>query len=185
MTASVISDLIPHSADDHGLSAQNLLDLFTAIRPELLAVLRRRTKDAEVAADLVQDLFVRLLSIRTILPDQQQARAYVFRMAVNIAIDRARCEMRRQEILNGIHLLFEDAVPDPETLAVSRDQIRRIAEALDELPPKCREVFMLARVQGLPHKEIAAHLGVSISLVEKYQSRAFRHCKGRLAEHRS
>lgn len=150
----------------------------------MLHFLRRRTGNIETATDLVQDLFLRLASIRTILPDRNQARAYIFRMASNIAIDRARVEARRSEILRGVDILFQDAAPDPEALAVSRDEIRRVDQALEELPPKCREVLVLARVHGLSHKEIAARLHVSVSLVEKYQLRALRHCRDRLAEER-
>jgi RNA polymerase sigma factor (sigma-70 family) len=164
------------------LSPDDITALFVEIRGELLALLQRRTGHADIAADLAQDLFVRLSAIRVVLPDRQQARAYIFRMAVNLAIDRARSEGRRSNILSGVELLFENASPDPEMLTVNRDQIRRIDLALDELPPKCREVLMLARVYGLSHKEIAEKMGVSISLVEKYQLRALRHCRGRLDE---
>lgn len=167
---------------EDALSPADLFALFTEIRPQLLGLLQRRTGNTEIAADLVQDLFVRLVSIRATLPDLAQARAYIFRMAVNIAIDRARGEARRNEILNGVDVLFEDAAPDPESLAVGRDQIRRIDQALDELPPRCREVLVLTRVQGFSHKEVAAQLGVSVSLVEKYQLRALRHCQSRLNE---
>lgn len=181
MTHAPPTEPAPRAVDGEGLAAEELHDLFTEIRPELLGVLRRRTQDQEVATDLAQDLFVRLLSIQRVLPDRDQARAYIFRMAVNIAVDRARVESRRREILDGVSLVFEDAGPDPEALAMSRDQIRQVRAALDELPPKCREVFLLARVQGLSHREIAEQLGVSISLVEKYQLRALRHCQTRLA----
>jgi RNA polymerase sigma-70 factor (ECF subfamily) len=174
-------DLSP-PVSEAGFSRETLFALFTEIRPELVAVLRRRAGSDDVAADLAQDLFVRLASIRTILPDIDQARAYIFRMAVNIAIDRVRSEARRNEILNGSDVLFEDAMPDPEALAVTRDQIRRIDQALGELPPKFREVLILGRVQGLSHNEIAIKLGVSVSLVEKYQRRALRHCRDRLNE---
>lgn len=165
-----------------GLSRDDLFLLFMEIRPELLELLQRRTGQADVAADLAQDVFVRLSSIRAVLSDRQQARAYIFRMAMNVVIDRSRNEARRNRILSGVELLFEDAAPDPEAMTVNRDQIRRIDRALEELPPKCREVLMLARVYGLSHKEIADRMGVSVSLVEKYQLRAMRHCQSRLAD---
>jgi RNA polymerase sigma factor (sigma-70 family) len=101
-------------------------------------------------------------------------------MAGNLAIDHGRTEARRAQILQGSQVLFEDVADGPEAVAVSRSELRRIEAALDELPPKCREVLMLARVHGLEHKEIAQRMGVSVSLVEKYQLRALRHCRERL-----
>jgi RNA polymerase sigma factor (sigma-70 family) len=172
----------PGTGSSNGaLQTSELLALFAEIRPQLLQMLRRRMGSADAAADLTQDLFIKLNSIRAILPDREQARAYIFRMAANLAIDRNRVESRRAEILNGIDVLFENADPDPEVLAVTRDQMRHVEKALSELPDKCREVLVLSRLHELSHREIAERLHVSISLVEKYQLRALRHCRDRLA----
>lgn len=164
------------------LSLPDLQSVYAEIRSDLQRLLRRRTGDPEVAADLIQDLFLKLTAIRSTIPDRPQARAYLFRMASNLAIDHRRTEARRAEILKGSQVLFEDADADadPETVTITRDQLRRVELALSELPQKCREVLILARVQGLEHKEIARRLGVSVSLVEKYQLRALRHCRERL-----
>jgi RNA polymerase sigma-70 factor (ECF subfamily) len=168
------------NANADALSLRDLQTVFTDIRGDLLKFVRRRTGNAEVAADLLQDVFVKLSSVRIAIPDREQARAYLFRMAGNLAIDHGRTEARRAQILQGSQVLFEDAADGPEAVAVSRSELRRIEAALDELPPKCREVLMLARIHGLEHKEIAHRLGVSVSLVEKIQLRALRHCRQRL-----
>ncbi|MEI9850311.1 MAG: sigma-70 family RNA polymerase sigma factor [Sphingomonas sp.] len=162
------------------LGLADLIALFTDIRPELLRTLQRRTGNTEAAADLVQDLFLKLASVTAALPDRDQARAYIFRMAINLATDRARIDGRRTELLMGLEVLFEDAAPDPESAAVTQDQMRRVERALAELPAKCREVLILSRMLGLSHREISLKLDVSISLVEKYQLRALRHCRDRL-----
>jgi RNA polymerase sigma factor (sigma-70 family) len=170
------------TATDAQLDHRGMVALFGEIRPELLRMLARRTASSDLAADLVQDIFVKLMSLDTVLPDRDQARAYIFRMAINLAIDRARMDSRRSEILDGVQVLFEDAETDPEALAVTRDQIRRVERALAELPAKCSEVLMLIRMHGYSHREVAERLGVSVSLVEKYQLRALRHCRHRLKE---
>ena len=162
------------------LSLPDLQTLFSEIRGELFGLLKRRTGNAETAADLAQDLFLKLPAVPTDIPNRNEARAYLFRMAGNLAIDHVRVESRRAEILDGSQVLFEDVEISPESAAVSRDQLRRVELALAELPPKCREVLVLARMHGLEHKEIARRLGVSVSLVEKYQLRALRHCRERL-----
>lgn len=171
-------DEIPDAAAP--LDRGDLVALFGEIRPELLRLLVTRTQNPDLAADLTQDIFVKLMALDVALPDRQQARAYIFRMAINLAIDRARMDTRRAQILDGAQVLFEDAGPNPETLAVTRDQIRRVERALAELPAKCGEVLMLVRMHGLSHREVAEQLGVSVSLVEKYQLRALRHCRHRL-----
>ena len=150
------------------------------MRGDLLRVLRRRTGDTELAADLSQDVFVKLSSVQAVIPDRQHARAYLFRMAGNLAIDYRRVETRRAEILNGSQVLFENVEQGPDAAAEARDELRLVEAALAELPERCREVMLLSQVHGLRHKEIAERLGVSVSLVEKYRLRAFRHCRERL-----
>lgn len=169
-----------HSAQQP-LSLADLQGLFSEVRDELIRLLRRRTGDRELAADLVQDVFVKLTSVKAEIPDRRHGRAYLFRMAGNLAIDHSRTEARRAEILSGSQVLFEDVEEGPDALALSRDELRQVAKALEELPERCREVLMLSQVHGMHHKEIAETLGVSVSLVEKYRLRALRHCRERMA----
>ena len=164
------------------LTLRDLQSVFVEIRDQLHRLLRRRTGNAEVAADLTQDVFMKLSVVRSPISDRKQAQAYIFRMAGNLAIDHGRAQARRAEILESSQDLFEHAQDGPESIAVTLDQLRRVELALAELPPKCTEVLILARIHGLEHREIAARLGVSISLVEKYQLRALRHCRARLGD---
>jgi RNA polymerase sigma-70 factor (ECF subfamily) len=174
-------------AENKGLEGQtlNLSELqsvFAQMRGELLRFLTRRTGNPATAADLSQDVFEKLSSIGAEIPDHQKARSYLFRMAGNLAIDHRRVEARRAEILEGSQVLFEDVTFSPEAIAVSRDQLRRLEEALAELPAKVREVLVLARMHGLSHREVASRLGVSVSLVEKYQLKALMHCRERMGD---
>jgi RNA polymerase sigma factor (sigma-70 family) len=163
------------------LGLAELQHLFSEVRGELLRHLRRRTRNQDLADDLTQDVFLKLTTVQAVIPDRRHGRAYLFRMASNLAIDHGRVEARRAEILSGSHVLFENVEESPESLAEARDQLRRIEEALTELPEKCRKVLILSQIEGMRHKEIAHQLGVSVSLVEKYRLRALRHCRERLS----
>lgn len=162
------------------LGLSELQGLFSDMRGELLRLLKRRTGDRELAADLTQDVFIKLSGVRAAIPDVRHGRAYLFRMAGNLAIDHGRIEARRAEILTGSQVLFEDVQAGPDEIATTRDQLRQIESALAELPDRCREVLVLSQVHGLRHREIAERLGVSVSLIEKYRLRALRHCRARL-----
>lgn len=162
------------------LSFADLQQLFLEAREQLQRHLCRRTENVQVAADLTQELYLKLSSIKAPIPDRDQGRAYLFRMAGNLAIDHLRSEARRTELLRGSQVLFEDTDLSPDELVASQDDLRQFELALSELPPLCREILVMARVQGLEHKEIARRLGVSLSLVEKYQRRALRHCQQKL-----
>lgn len=162
------------------LNLSDLHGVFVQMREDLVRFLTRRTGNPATAADLCHDVFEKLETVQAQIPTPQKARSYLFRMASNLAVDHQRVERRRAEILDGSQILFEDVEHTPEEITVSRDELRQLEKALAELPPKVAEVLILARMHGLRYKEIAARMGVSVSLVEKYQLRALTHCRKRL-----
>ena len=164
------------------LTYSDLQSVFMEARADLERMLRRRLGSPHAAADLTQDIYLRLRRITAPLPDRHQARAYLFRMAGNLVTDHARVEGRRAELLAGNVVLFEGICDGPEHDALTRDQMRLVEDALSELPPRCKDVLYMSRMEGKTHAEIAAELGVSKSLVEKYAVRALLHCRARLNE---
>lgn len=183
---SVIEGAGAMAEDDAGkrraaaLTSAELTQIFLQIRPSLERVIQRRIGDPQAAQDLAQELYFRLQRIADQLPDEDEARRYLMRMATNAAIDHLRVEGNRVQLLAGALCLFEGHVVDPETQAQAHEQLQAIEVALADLPPKCRDVLYLSRLEGLTHAEIAARLGVSRSLVEKYAVRALLHCRARL-----
>jgi RNA polymerase sigma factor (sigma-70 family) len=164
------------------LTYDDLQSVFADARLDLERMLRRRVREPQLAADLTQDIFLRLLRITAPLPDRHEARLYLFQMARNLATDHHRVEGRRTEILAGAATLFEGVQPSPEEEALLREQMSIVDAALDELPKHCRQVLYMSRLLGMSHSEISAELKVSKSLVEKYVVRAMLHCRARLSE---
>jgi RNA polymerase sigma factor (sigma-70 family) len=146
----------------------DLQTVFLEIRPELDDWLRRRFQSTDFAADIVQDVFVRLHRVRPPLEGRSDARAYLFRMASNAAIDHYKVEARRTVLLQSAASLQETAEDGPEAGLFVREQVRLVREAMQELPKHCDEMLILSRVYGLTNGEIADAMGVSKSLVEKY-----------------
>lgn len=162
------------------LTQAELVNVFLAIRPKIERVIAARLGDAAMAADLAQDLYLRLARVKAQLASSEDAQHYLMRMAVNAAIDHQRVESRRLELLEGIVDLFDAPNRSPEDEALTDDQIRRLDHGLRGLPGKCREMLFLSRVQGLTHAEIAKKMGVSRALVEKYVALALLHCRAQL-----
>jgi RNA polymerase sigma factor (sigma-70 family) len=86
---------------------------------------------------------------------------------------------RRRELerawLDALAAQPEELVPSPEAYALVREAIETLDRWLDGLPPKVREAFLLRQLEGLPHGEIAARMGVSITSVERYVKQAIVH----------
>ena len=149
---------------------------------DLLRFLTRRTGNAERAADVAQDTYVRLAAIAPGNLDVRNPRAFVYRVAGNLAIDALRRDGR---IASDVTVLdageaVPDPAPSPEASTLAREQLRLLEAALDELPSRPRLALLLSRVEGRSFAEIARQLAVSESMVAKYIAQALRHCRDRL-----
>ena len=134
--------------------------------------------NVEKAADVAQDTYLRLAS----LADTAQIlepRAFVFRVASNLAIDRLRQEQRRSAVHDddsGSHDVC-DPLASPEKHFLAAEALEQLDKSLAQLPSKARLALLLNRLEGLTHAQIAVRLEVSESTVGKYIVQAMRHCR--------
>lgn len=157
--------------------------LFELHGKDLFRFLRNRLRGPDVE-DVVQEAYVHLLQ-NTRAEAVQNPRAFLFRTALNLTIDRARYrEVRaRYAASPDVDASAEPSPrPGPEEMLHSADQFEHLREALNELPPLCRHAFLLNWIDGLSSAEIAVRLKVSKRTVERYMARAIDHCYRRLHE---
>lgn len=133
----------------------------------------RRVRDRSDLEDLVQDVFARIAARDSTVPIANLG-AYVMRTAASVLVDRARHSAVRR---GGMHVAFDSErhggdEPDPERLLSAKEDLNAATAALLSLPERTRTVFVLRRLQGLRHREIADRLGISVSAVEKHMVRA-------------
>ena len=149
----------------------SLESIFIETRADLERVMRRRTGSADTAADLLHDIYLKCCRATLVFPGRQEARAYLLRMASNLAIDHVRVEGRRQAILGEMLPVvdgYDRRADTPEAHALAKERVRQIEAVLAGLPKLTRDMFVLVRLHGMTHKEAATRLGVSKSLVDKY-----------------
>ena len=159
--------------------------LFRQYHRELGAFAYRRLRDREAASDLVQDAFVRYLAHAADAGNVPETpRFFLWRIASNLMLDFARRERRRGHAvcLDDVADSLADAAPSAERRLSARQEYLVLRSALGELPAKARVALLLNRVERLTHKDIAARLGVSPSMVSKYIMRALSHCAVRLEQ---
>jgi RNA polymerase sigma-70 factor (ECF subfamily) len=147
---------------------------------ELKHRLARRLGSADLAAETLQETWLRL--DRPNSPGVlERPDAYLFRIALNIAVDRRAADRRRLALseIEALRHLNDDEI-DPERIVESRSEITALSHALDELPARCRAIFIAARLDEIPHKVIAARYGISTRMVEREVRRALEHCAQRL-----
>jgi RNA polymerase sigma factor (sigma-70 family) len=137
--------------------------------------LRKRLPCAENAADLAQDTFVRVLASRQAF-DLREPRAYLSSIARSLMIDGFRRRALEQSYLEALAALPEPLDISPEERALILETLLEIDRMLDGLGARCREIFLLAQLDGLSHVEIGRRLGLSTNTVRKYVVRGLTQC---------
>ncbi|RZF63036.1 sigma-70 family RNA polymerase sigma factor [Sphingomonas populi] len=159
------------------------MQIYQESRGELLRFLTARVGDRAEAEDLLHDLWLRIQSSDA--GPIANGRSYLYRAAQNLVLDRARARQRRlvrETAWSGYGddgATSEPADPraDIEAEIAAREDAAALAAALAKLPEKAGMVFRLHKIDGLPHAEIAARLGISRSGVEKHIATAMTHLR--------
>lgn len=149
---------------------QEVLPLETA----LMQYLQHNWRNQSDIADLRQEVYVRVLeSASGQIPDR--SKQFVFATARNLLIDR----VRRAQIVpieaavdvEALEVAIDE--PGPERSVLAREELLRLQAALDHLPPRCREAFVLGRIEGLNGRQIAQRMGIGVAAVSEHLANAF------------
>lgn len=147
--------------------------LFQRLYPSLFRYLHRLTGDPDVAEDIAQEAFVRLLSQN--LPDAE-ARPWLFAVAMNLVRDRARKTERRQRLLSAVPT-GPTPDPRPDEVTERREQIEAVQSALARIAPRDKQLLLM-REEGFTYEEMARAVGVAPSSIGTLIARALRRFSG-------
>jgi len=156
LVAWVGTHILPHEAD-------------------VRAWLKRRVRSEASVDDVVQETYCRIAALGDV-SHIKDGRAYFFRAASNIVIEqirRARIvhidSVAEMEALNVV-----DDEPTPDRIVAGRHDLLRVKALIASLPERCRQVFELRRIHGLPQREVAERLGITENVVEQQSMRGLR-----------
>lgn len=143
--------------------------------------LRNRMRGSRDPADVAQEAYIRMLRYEG-SRDIRSPYYMLLRVAMNVAQDINRAERSRggdrHRPIEGLELASD--APSPETAASVAEELERALAAIDALPPRCREVFLMHRRQQLSYAQIAEQCGISVKMVEKHISTALAFCVERV-----
>jgi len=188
------------ATDKHRISADTpladnapnsgLTDLYRQHRSEILRFLVARTGNAAEADDIVQELWIKAGSAAS--GPVANGRAYLFRMAQNLVLDRIRTRKRqasREQDWSGLETGLAttdgdiaDYRPNALQEMEAREESARLLSAIGTLPDGARRVFQMHKIDGRSHGDIAATLGISKSAVEKHMAVAMKYLRRALAD---
>lgn len=157
-------------------SADNIMLLFSEHNNWLHTLLRRRLGNASDAADLAQDVFLRLLIKPRNFDTLAGARAYLGSMAQGMCIDLWRKKKIERVWLETLAAQPVPTVVSAEHCAIVLETLFQVDAMLQGLPEKVRTAFLMSQIGGSTYAKIATELSVSERMVKKYMAQAMLHC---------
>ena len=169
--------------DDATAGTPGLAQEARPLRQSLARYFSRRLRDRSEIEDLVQEVFARVVARDSSAPIGHLGK-YLHQTAASVLADYAR---RRSSRRSDAHVEFDPDLHgetdfDPERIVLGREDVAVATAALLSLPERTRTVFVLRRLEGVPARQVAEQLGVSVSAVEKHMVRAVRHLSTAMGE---
>jgi RNA polymerase sigma-70 factor (ECF subfamily) len=155
-----------------------LASIYLSCRGLLARAVRRIVRSHDVE-DILQEAFVRSFEAEARTPIRD-VRAFLLRTATNLAINHvSRAEYRTTGPIDGLDeaATLDSGAPTPDQIADADQRFLSFCRAIGSLPDQCRRVFVLKKVYGLSQEEIASHVGISTSTVEKHIARGLLLCR--------
>ncbi|MBC9908787.1 RNA polymerase sigma factor [Chitinophaga varians] len=152
--------------------------------PQVYGTALRLTRSPEQAKDLSQDIFLKLWNNRQKLSEVDNAGTFIYVCARNLIMDFLSRKVLRTDNLDALtgHLQV-DPLQDAHARLEYRELENTLRKAIEHLPAKVKEVFILHRFQGLSHPQIARQLNISVVSSQTYIVRALRSIRDYLERH--
>jgi len=131
-----------------------------------------------MAQDVVQDVFTHLWERRNSISVKENEKSYLFSAVKNKAIENLRKKASDAKVTEVLKQLQGSTVEEQADRLVQRE---RINKSIRQLPPKCQEIFLLSKVNGLTYAEVATELNISVKTVENQIGKAYRLVRSMLA----
>lgn len=140
------------------------------------------TKDLDTAREITQEAFISLWEKRETIDLSKPVKTYLTTSVRNKCLNWLRDNKKFNRDILDIEGLLSDRIYIPTDRLVESEIRVKIISAIEELPEKCREIFVLNRNENLKYQEIANRLQISVKTVETQMSKALQHMRNRLEE---
>ncbi|MGS2763033.1 RNA polymerase sigma factor [Sinomicrobium sp. M5D2P9] len=146
--------------------------IFEALYDDLVRYVFSLCNDRAKAEDIVQGTFVKIWEQHQSLAINSSVKSYLFRSCHNRFINSLRGDKNTVSLSDNMYL--ENFLEDKSDLKEASRNYEILQKAIEDLPPKCKEIFTLHKFNGLKYREIAEKLDISIKTVENQVSKAYQ-----------
>ena len=167
------------------LNKKEFEKLFKIYFKPLTAFAKKYTKDVDNAKEIVHDVFLKLWEKRDTIDLTKAVKSYLYTSVNNKSLNFIRDNKKFQQNKITVENINENEHWNYSDNLIAAEIQDRVNETLNNLPEKCRKVFMLSRYEDMKYKEIAKELNISIKTVENHISKALKILRKNLAEYLS
>lgn len=127
---------------------------------------RRMVEDPQDAEEIVSDVFFKIWQLREHLPEYNQFSFYLYRAVKHTALNYLKKQYRKKDTEWMFRIeVNRDFTQNPEEMVISKENLSNIQQAIDALPSRCRQIFVLVKEDGLSYREVAELLDISPATV--------------------
>jgi RNA polymerase sigma-70 factor (ECF subfamily) len=166
---------------DYGADTLTFEEVYARFAPRLTQYARRVVLNDDKARDIIQEVFCKLLEDLKVLDQRRNIKSYLFTATHNACLNSLKHLKVEKKYLEAFtyemqsqELYLIDFWELEEINELGQARLNKVKQAIDQLPPQCREVFLMSRLQQKKNKEIAAEKGIHVKSVEKHISKAMK-----------
>ena len=171
---SLLNDIALHNSE------KAYKQLFMEMHEGLIDFAKSILNSSEDAEEVVSDFFIVIWQRRALLKEIENPKLYFFAGVKNTALNKIKSRKRIKPLHNQDAVWqtsLKSVFFNPEELMLSAEIVKKVMQAINELPPKCKIIFKLVKEEGLKYAEVAKLLDISIKTVEAQMAIAIRRIK--------
>lgn len=151
--------------------------IYRLCAPVLYHRLLRLLKDVAITEEILQDVFLKLWEHRMHIEPERGFRTYLYRMADNRAVDAFRKISRDKSLQEELWIRSVSFCLQTEELFGAKDDFQLVAEAIEGLPPKRKQILIFCKLEEKSYQEVAELMGISVSTVSNQLVKAIKEIK--------
>ena len=144
--------------------------LYEKFFAKIIQYILRMCRDYNLAEEISQITLIKFWELRSQIILKTSLRSYLYKMSYNEYLMYLRNKSKFPNIENAVIEAIDEITDDDQNQIV----LDKVRQQIDKLPPKCREVFILSKVEGLKYKEIAEKLDISTKTIEAHMTKALK-----------
>lgn len=158
----------------HAGEESALKSIYANYYQKLCVYILNFTTDRNLVEDVVQDTFLKLWNKRETLRADGSLNAYLYKVTYNNFIDNYRKTKRLDEELDNIRLASLAELLDDDHEEIFSQRLKKVKDAIEQLPTRCKEIFLMNKEKGMRYQQIADELNISVKTVENQIGKALQ-----------